>query len=217
MGGTKMPIAGLRADSGSAAPDDVSILGGGDAPGSIGVDDAIPLDVSRTIKSVTKDWEPPRPTTTPEIVVHGATIPEVFASLNSANPGGEWGSAGGVLRTDAIPDGNDTNLTLAVHAGLILRLPRWAEYGTASATKKAEWDRMFAKLTAHENRHMAIAIEEANQLARDLIGKAVSQVPALVTEANRRMQARQERLDADTENGAKPGVPFGDVILNDVD
>jgi hypothetical protein len=36
----------------------------------------------------------------------------------------------------------------------------------------------------------------------------------MVTAANRRMRARQDQLDADTQNGAKTGVAFGDVTLN---
>jgi hypothetical protein len=219
MGGTKSAILGLEPTSNNApASDDPSLRwGGNDKPGAIGVDEAIPLDLQRMIAKVTKDWEPPNPRSTPEIVVHGKTIPEVFNSLNNAQPSGEWGQGGGQLQADDPGPGNSTNLTISVHAGLVYRLPKWAEYDSASAGKKGSWDRMFAKLKAHEDRHLAIAIEEANKLAADLVGKEIRQIPSLVTAANNRMQSRQIKLDSDTQNGARAGVPFGDVILDDVE
>ena len=101
-----------------------------------------------------------------------------------------------------------------MHAALVYRLPRWANYAKASAKAKAEWDKMFAKLKAHEDRHLEIAIEEANQLAADLIGQDIGDIPAMVTEANRRMAQRQKDMDDASEHGAKEGVPYGDVIVD---
>jgi predicted secreted Zn-dependent protease len=130
------------------------------------------------------------------------------------NAQGEWGQAGGSIRPDRIPDGNSTDLTVNLHAGLVYRLPRWTNYQSASAAAKAEWDKMFAKLRDHEDRHLAIAIEEANQLAKDLIGRDIQDIGKMVTAANKRMKTRQDELDADTENGSKAGVQYGDVILD---
>jgi predicted secreted Zn-dependent protease len=96
----------------------------------------------------------------------------------------------------------------------VYRLPRWTGYDAASAAAKAEWDQMLGHLRAHEDRHVAIAIEEANQLAQDLIGHDIADIANMVTEANRRMATRQTELDTDTENGSKPGVTYGDVILD---
>lgn len=50
-------------------------------PGSIG-SNATPLAVKRIIASVTKDWEPPNPRTTPAITINGKTLAEAAASLN---------------------------------------------------------------------------------------------------------------------------------------
>jgi hypothetical protein len=73
---------------------------------------------------------------------------------------------------------------------------------------------MLAKLTAHEDRHMAIAIEEGNALAGDLVGREISEIAGMVTAANRRMATRQTDLDTHTQNGSRPGVPYGDVTLD---
>ena len=213
MGGTRPGILGTEADARAASNDD-DVLGGGDPPGVLGVDGPIPLDnIQRIIARVTKDWVPPSPRTTPAIVVHGATLEKAAEELNSL---AEWGEGGGRLRTDPIAPGNTTQLTVNVHANLVRRLPTWTGYARASAAAKAEWDQMVRKLGAHEDRHVAIAIEEADRLAQDLIGKEISDIAQSVTDANARMQRRQDDLDsaANTDHGAKPGVQYGDVNLD---
>ena len=213
MGGNRSGVLGTEApvSGGGGGGGALDFFGGGDPPGVLGIDDPIPLDTARIIASVTKDWDPPSPSTTPEIVVNGATLAQVFDELNRLP---EWGQAGGMLRTDSIAPGNSTNLTVQAHANLVYKLPRWSKYGNASAAAKAEWDKMFAKLKAHEDRHLAIAVEEADALAQDLVGHDISDIAKMVTAANRRMKNRQDQLDTDTDHGAKAGVPFGDVILD---
>jgi predicted secreted Zn-dependent protease len=120
----------------------------------------------------------------------------------------------GSLRADAIPAGTSTNLTVNLHANLRYRLPLWTRYSDASKAAKAEWDKMFAKLKVHEDRHLAIAIEEADNLAQALAGRDIADIAKMVTAANRRMQSRQDDLDTDTDHGAKTGVPYGDVVLD---
>src|SRR5579864_3691539 len=171
MGGNRSGVLGTEAQAGGGGGSALDVFGGGDAPGVLGIDDPIALDNARIIASVTKDWDPPSPNTSPEIVVNGATLAQVFGELNRLP---EWGQAGGMLRTDVIPVGTSTNLTVGAHANLVYRLPRWSKYANASAAARAEWDQMFAKLRAHEGRHLAIAIEEADTLAQALVGHDIS-------------------------------------------
>ncbi len=212
MGGQKQGVLGTEppVPTGRSDFEELDIFGHGHPPGLVGSDEVIPLS-TRTIAAVTKDWEPPNPTGTPEIVLNGKTLEQVARELNALS---EWGQAGGSIRSDRIPAGNSTDLTVNLHAGLVYRLPRWTNYSKASAAAKAEWDQMFSHLRAHEDRHLAIAIEEANQLATDLIGHDIADIASMVTAANRRMRTRQDELDADTENGSKAGVQYGDVILD---
>jgi Bacterial protein of unknown function (DUF922) len=213
MGGVRSGLLGNEADPHAGSGDD-DVLGGGNPPGVLGVDGVIPLDdLQRIVTKVTKDWDPPSPRTTPAIVVGGATLQQAADQLNRLN---EWGQGGGQLRIDRIPPGNSTKLTVNVHANLIRRLPTWSGYPKASAAAKAEWDQMVQKLAAHEDRHVAIAIEEADQLAQALMGKEISDIAQMVTDANTRMQQRQDELDdpSNTDHGAKPGVQFGDVNLD---
>ncbi len=188
----------------------VGIQGGAVSPGSVG-GNAVPLSTQRIIAQVTKDWDPPNPRRTPAITVGGTTLAAAGRELNRLN---EWGEGGGSLRADAIPPGTSTDLTVNLHGNLVHRLPQWTGYSGASAAAQAEWDRMVVKLTAHEDRHMAIAIEEGNALARDLVGVEIGEIARMVTAANRRMHDRQVDLDNDTQNGSKPGVPYGDVTLD---
>jgi Bacterial protein of unknown function (DUF922) len=216
MGGVRVGILGTEADvrPASGRNSTIDVLGGGDPPGTLGVDDPIPLDdVQRMIAKVTKDWDPPSPRATPAIIISGATLEKAAEQLNKLN---EWGEGGGFLRTEPVPSGISTNLTIKIHANLVRRLPTWSGYAKASAAAKAEWDQMVRKLGAHEDRHVAIAIEEAEQLAKDLIGKEISDIPQLVTDANARMQTRQDELDdvSNTDHGAKAGVQYGDVNLD---
>ena len=216
MGGSRDSVFGTQVQSdsagrGSGGSITLDVFGGGDPPGVLGIGGPIPLGVSRIVAKVTKDWDPPSPTTT-EIVITGKTLAQAGQQLNQQP---EWGQAGGRLRTDSIPGGNSTNLTVVAHANLVYRLPRWTKYAQASKAAQAEWDRMFEKLKTHEDRHLAIAIEEADALAQDLIGHDIADIATMVTAANARMAKRQKDLDDATDHGAKTGVPYGDVVLDD--
>jgi hypothetical protein len=211
MGGMKVGVLGFRPPGAGIGADDDDVLGAGDPPGPIGIDDPVPLDGARIIANVDKDWDPPKPDGTPEITVRGSTLADVGQELNALD---EWGQAGGSIRAEEIPVGTSTNLTIKLHAGLVYRLPTWTQYSKASSAAKAAWDVMFAKLKAHEDRHLAIAIEEANRLAKELIGKDIAVIGPRVTVANRQMFERQKKLDGETDHGARVGVQFGDVILD---
>ena len=203
--GFEPPMAGEPGDS--ALPPH-----SGYEPPTISGDEAEPMDsVERIITAVTKDWEPPNPRSTPAIVIRGRTLAAVEEALNRLS---EWGEGGGMIRTDRVPVGTSATVTVIAHAGLVLRLPRWADYDSASAAAQAEWDRMMVTLRAHEQRHLDIAIEEADAFAADLAGREISEIAGRVTEANRRMHDRQVQLDNDTDHGAREGVQYGDVYLD---
>jgi hypothetical protein len=216
MGAVRVGILGTDADARPRTDGDapIDLMGGGGPPGILGVDGAVALDdTQRTILKVVGDWDPPSPRRTPAIVVAGATLARAFDELNRLP---EWGQGGGQIRAERIPAGNSTNLTVTLHANLSRRMPTWTGYAKASDAAKAEWDRMIGKLGAHEDRHVAIAVEEAEQLAKDLVGKEISDIAQMVTDANARLQQRQDELDdpSNTDHGAKAGVQYGDVTLD---
>ena len=179
--------------------------GGFEFPGPIG------LDSSPVVTEVNKDWDPPNPSSIPEIVVKGKTLAQVADELNTLP---EWGRGGGSLRSDRLENVKTPEVTVQLRANLTMVLPQWDGYEQASAAAKKEWNRMIAKLRDHEQRHVDIAIEEADTLASALIGKPMSTIASMVTEANAKMAKRQRSLDAKTEHGSKEGVEFGDVVLD---
>ena len=174
------------------------------------MDAPIPLS-DRIIAKVEDDWHPPAPDTSSEVDVDGQTLADVGNALKSLD---EWGRGGGALRAEAIPFGTSTGLTVKLHGHLAMRLAKWNNYSSASAAAKREWDRMIAKLKAHEQRHMEIAIEEFDKAAASLVGKDISHIAHTVTAANAAAQKRQDKLDADTNHGSKKAVPYGDVYLD---
>jgi Bacterial protein of unknown function (DUF922) len=181
-------------------------------PGPIGTEDdnPIPLDITRTVKDVVKDWEPPNPHKT-EISVGGKTIKEVADALNLQE---EWGQGGGILTPDVVPPGNTTEVTVKLHLNLFMRLPRWTGYAKASPAAKAEWDQMIVKLRAHEERHVAIAVEVADEVASALVGQEINTIPTMVNGAGQTMHDRQKAMDDENDHGMKEHVPFGDVGLD---
>lgn len=206
MGGENTGILGLRRSS----ADDEGVRSIGDAPGPTGIDDPIPLDTPRIIASVDKDWDGLTPT--PDFdTVSGTTLADVGQALGKLD---EWGQGGGRVWNDGFPVGTSTNLTAHLHAAIVFRILSWDDYSSASAAAKAEWDRMSAKLRAHEERHVAIFLDGANQLAKDLIGKDISVMPRMVRAAGARIQQAQNQLDTQTDHGRRKGVPFGDVFLD---
>jgi len=204
--GTKTPS--VRKQGGSVTP---SPMGGVDLRGPVGGDNAAPMQavITRTVVAVNKDWEPPGVRTTPAIVVRGNTLERVARALSELP---EWGDGGGMLRAERIPPGTSEEVTVTLHANLHKRLPRWVQYSGASEAVKAEWDRMMVNLERHEQHHVDIAIEEADNLATALIGVEVREIAETVTEANREMHDRQVEYDTDTNHGQNEGVTLDTSI-----
>jgi hypothetical protein len=213
MGGVRAGILGAETGARPAAGDNLSadLFGGGDPPGVLGADGTIQLDsASRIIANVTKDWDPTSPPGSP-LIVSGATIERVGRALNAL---GEWGQGGGRLEVDRVPFGTSTDVTVNLKAHLVRRMPQWKEYPQVSAAAQTEWNKMYRKLVDHEDRHVEIAVEEAEKLAADLIGQDISKIARMVTAANARMAKRQQEMDTASDHGARPGVPYGDVSLD---
>jgi hypothetical protein len=178
-------------------------------PGPIGV---TPLKAGdRIVNKVITDWSPLTLETTPEISVRGKTLQDVADDLNTLE---EWGGGGGSVTNDAVESGTSATVTVTLRGKFWRVLPTWGQYDLASPAAKTEWDRMVAALTIHEDRHVAIAVEEANKLAAELIGKEIGQIVATVNAMGRRLNQRQVQFDHDTNHGAKPGVKYGGVDLD---
>ena len=205
MGGQNQGIAGMNPLRESDATPGSAFA----VPGPVGMDALIPL-VARIIARVNDDWHPPAPDTTPTTSLTADTL----ADLSKLLPRDEWGQGGGALRSERIPVGTSTNLTVQLHGNLVLRLPEWTNAASASAAAQSEWNRLVAKLRVHEQRHLDIAIEEFDKVGPALVGQDIDQIVAAVTAANAAAKKRQDDLDTATDHGSRKGVQYGDVFLD---
>jgi hypothetical protein len=209
MGGVRSVLLGTEAPARGGGDDSDDILGGGDPPGSLGINEAQPMSAAK-IGYVKSDWDRDNPESAKPIVVSGATIDQLWDVLKRMS---EWGEGGGHLELEFTRDfASSQSVVLKAH--LVRRLVQWKEYDKARDVEKAAWTSMYHKLMDHEDRHVEIAVEEAEQLAKVLIGQTKAEAQAAVKAANTRMRARQKKLDDDTDHGQKKGVKYGDVILD---
>ena len=185
-------------------------------PGPLGSDlEPEPL-TDRLVTKVDVDWVPtPNPDTT-AIQVAGATLADLATNL-AALP--EAGKGGGKLRADPVATGVTAGVTVSLHGNLVNKVVDWTGYSSASTAAQAEWDRVLTNLKRHEKRHMEIAIEEGNVLAKLLIGHKIGSTPTIVdkvSNANTAMQKRQDDLDSPSESdhGHKKGHAFGDCNID---
>jgi hypothetical protein len=185
-------------------------------PGPLGFElEPEPL-ADRFVTKVDVDWDPtPKPDTT-AISVGGTTLADLATNL-AALP--EAGKGGGSLRADPVGVGTSPDVTVTLHGNLVNKVVDWTDYANASAAAKKEWDRALTALKRHEQRHMEIAIEEGNALAKLLIGHKIGSKPTLadkVSAANTKMQQRQDQLDspAESDHGRKVGHAYGDCNID---
>jgi hypothetical protein len=182
----------------------------------MGLDDSSEPLADRFVTQVDCDWVPtPKPDTSP-IPVTAANLAELATAL-SALP--ESGQGGGKLRADGVPTGTSAAVTVTLHGNLVNRLVQWNGYDQASAAAKAHWDQLLQHLKKHEQRHMDIAVEEGNNLAKLLIGHKIGSTPTItdkVSAANTKMQQRQDDLDSPSESdhGKKVGHAYGDCNID---
>lgn len=182
--------------------------GGFAEPGPIGLKGGGVRFIDRKIANVTGDWTPPSVNLT-EQEISAPTLAEVGRLLNTLP---EWGRGGGKIRSDAIPAGSSPTVDVSLHANLEKTMPKWLDYSSASTAAKAEWDRMFAALDAHEQAHIDIAIKVADDLMAKLPGKSIDDLVPMISAANNRMQNQQDDLDTRTAHGKNTGVNLNTSI-----
>ena len=188
--------------------------GNGSMPGPLNLDPPEELAETPTVGSVTKNWDSSKRTKTPEIHGKGATLADLKANLD-ASQGSHWGEGGGKLTMDPVTGVKaGETFTVKLNGEFIKRVPIWDDRATASSTAQKEWDRFIAKLDAHEEGHVAIALAAFEKLATDLIGVKITDLATKVQQAQTSLTASQKKMDADTTNGMKSGVLYGDALLD---
>lgn len=103
--------------------------------------------------------------------------------------------------------GHVTEVTIT--ASPTIQMPRWPAYARATDADKAEWDRMIAALTAHENAHHDVYRRVANNFRTTLRRMRGLTEQHLQTEFENflgRVSNEQRAYDRRTRNGANQGV-----------
>jgi hypothetical protein len=168
------------------------------------------------VSKVICDWVPtPNPDTTP-IKVQAANLAELAAALSKLP---EAGKGGGALRNDAPQVDSSGAVSVKLHGNLVNKVVEWVGYDSASPAAKAHWDTVLKNLKRHEKRHMEIAIEVGNDLAKFLIGHEVGSKPSIsdkTTDANALMDKRQKEMDSanESDHGRKKGHAYGDCNID---
>jgi|GEM_PF-1657895 len=115
--------------------------------------------------------------------------------------------------TTISPDGLCTigNVKVGLHINMIL--PSWQPTGSATAGLASNWQNMIDRLTVHENEHVALYQQYANQLLSDLRSIPATSCPAFAdtvaaTAAGdvASLNTAQANYDAATNHGIKQGA-----------
>jgi hypothetical protein len=209
---------GLQSPASGFANPAQRVPGPGSFQGSrpLGHDQSAEPMAGKFVSKVICDWVPiPNPDTTP-IKVQAATLADLAAALSKLP---EAGRGGGKLRADAPQTDSTGAVSVKLQGNLVNQVVEWVGYDSASAAAKAHWDTVLKNLKRHEKRHMEIAIEVGNYLAKVLIGHEIGSKPSIAdktTAANTRMQKLQDDMDSanESDHGRKKGHAFGDCNID---
>jgi RHS repeat-associated protein len=113
---------------------------------------------------------------------------------------------------------------VSVQANINVDVPKWADAANAPESEQRQWNEMSAQIDAHENDHVAIAVQTATEMgnamadasspvqatgrtAREAEEKAKGAMQTQVSNATQRVNQegieRQKKLDAETDHGRK--------------
>jgi predicted secreted Zn-dependent protease len=135
--------------------------------------------------------------------VTGLTLAGVAPQLNPV----EWGRCTWNFHyTYSSTNGVATRVNIILR--LTIRLPQWTGAGweSASATAKAEWQRMLGCLRTHENGHVDIARSWAPTLQQRLFNQPEADLGSLWEAGLADHQTEQDAYDTRTQHGQTQGV-----------
>lgn len=94
-------------------------------------------------------------------------------------------------------------------------LPRWADRDLSPRDVRQRWDRYALTLADHERGHGQIALQVANLIEKELVGRSAGSCAALDFETSNRVsalmrqgEAMQNGYDRSTEHGVLQGASF---------
>ena len=147
-----------------------------------------------------------RPTTT-TYNLSGRDISAAVAYLDMRH--GCWGEYRDHSAYDFSLGANGHVTQVTITASPTIAMPEWPGYARASAAEQAEWDRMFAALTRHEDAHHGVYRRVANNfrtMLRRMRGLTEDRLRTEFEDFLGRVTDEQRAYDQRTRNGANQGV-----------
>lgn len=126
----------------------------------------------------------------------------------------EWGLTTG-KPTYAVKTCDGRVYDVTVRLRITILMPRWTGLKQAGPNTRAEWRRMFGKLTTHENNHVAILRRHFDDdLARSMLNKSEAEAGGIFDAAIASATSETNEYDSDTRHGVTEGVFLDTSITN---
>jgi predicted secreted Zn-dependent protease len=161
-------------------------------------DEVVPLDAG----AQTNVMESVGPVTESSYAIEASTLADVAAAIGGRSEAGHvgWGPALDFHQTD----GRIDSVTISV--SIDLQMPSWSPPSTMLPKARAEWDRWYSALRAHEQGHIDLVHKVFDGLAARLLGKTVAVGQQLFENAKVSLNAQSRAFDTRTGNGTKSGT-----------
>ncbi len=143
-----------------------------------------------------------RPVARATYPVEGATLAEAAAQIEAREEAGvtEWNPAYSLSRDD---EGNVTDATVTVT--ITVTMPNWPGAARLPAATRAEWDRFYAALEAHEQGHVSLVQENLRDVADAMVDKSEAEAIAAFEAALANLQQVNDAYDAANDHGRNAG------------
>jgi Bacterial protein of unknown function (DUF922) len=150
------------------------------------------------------------PPTSTTYDITATTLADAAAAISSRS---EAGHVGWVLDWKYTA-GKGVIDTVSVTADITLEMPAWTPPSTMLPRARAEWNRWYAALLAHEQGHIDLVHTMFDGLAAKLLGKTPAKGSAMFEAARAKLATDSAAYDKTTDHGKKTGTVM-DVSIED--
>lgn len=145
-----------------------------------------------------------KPVAAKTYTVEAKTLKEAADQLGAREEAGEttWETTRMVTNLD--DSGNVTSAT--VELLITVTMPSWPGAAGLNKAAKAEWDRAYKALKAHEDNHVKLAREKLKGVADKMIGKTESEAQTVLADALAELKVASDEYDTASDHGANEGT-----------
>ena len=143
------------------------------------------------------------PATSSSYPVSAVSLSDVAGQLSSRDEAGYCGwKEAWTYKTGATGRINSVKVTVKID----IEMPAWTPPPSMLPKTKAEWERSYGALLAHEQGHERLVHEHFDGLADKILGKTVAQGTTLFEGAKASLARASKSYDGKTGNGTKTGT-----------